>query len=94
MKFLKRNANVILICLFEVLIGILLLVDPIGFTSAIIIAFGVLSPPLGISELMRSRPRLEGHWQKALRCFWRALFACFSPRGSLLLFRCLPFFTV
>ncbi len=41
MKFLKRNANVILICLFEVLIGILLLVDPIGFTSAIIIAFGV-----------------------------------------------------
>ena len=41
MKFLKRNANVILLCLFEALIGVLLVVDPIGFTSGIIIAFGV-----------------------------------------------------
>lgn len=41
MNFLKRNANVILICLFEALIGILLLFDPIGFSSAIVIAFGV-----------------------------------------------------
>ena len=41
MKFLKRNANVILLCLFEALIGVLLVVDPIGFTSGIIIAFGI-----------------------------------------------------
>ena len=41
MKFLKHNANVILLCLFEALIGVLLVVDPIGFTSGIIIAFGI-----------------------------------------------------
>lgn len=41
MKFLKSNANVIIICLCEVLIGVLLLIDPVGFTTAIIIAFGV-----------------------------------------------------
>lgn len=41
MKFLKRNANVILLCLFEALIGVLLVVDPIGFTSGIIISFGI-----------------------------------------------------
>lgn len=41
MKFLKYNANVILLCLFEALIGVLLVVDPIGFTSGIIIAFGI-----------------------------------------------------
>ena len=40
MKFLKRNTNVILLCLLEALIGILLLFDPIGFASAIMIAFG------------------------------------------------------
>ncbi len=41
MKFLKRNLNVILISLLEVLIGVLLLVNPVGFTSTIIIAFGI-----------------------------------------------------
>lgn len=41
MKFLKHNANVIHLCLFEALIGVLLVVDPIGFTSGIIIAFGI-----------------------------------------------------
>lgn len=41
MKLLKRNGNVILIGLFEALIGILLLLDPVGFASAIIIALGV-----------------------------------------------------
>lgn len=41
MKFLKSNANIILLCLLEALVGVLLLVDPIGFTSAIVIALGV-----------------------------------------------------
>ena len=48
MKFLTRNANVILLCLFEALIGILLLVDPIGFTSAIIIAIGAALAVVGL----------------------------------------------
>lgn len=48
MKFLKRNANVILICLLEALIGVLLVVDPIGFTSGIIIAFGIALSVAGL----------------------------------------------
>ena len=48
MNFLKRNGNVILLCLVEVLIGVLLLVDPIGFTSAIIIAIGAALSVAGL----------------------------------------------
>lgn len=42
MRFLKRNFNVILVCLLEALIGILLLVNPVDFTTVIIIAFGIV----------------------------------------------------
>ena len=42
MKFLKQHTNSILLCLFEILVGILLLVNPVRFTSGIIIAFGVV----------------------------------------------------
>lgn len=52
MKHLKRNGNVILICLFEALIGVLLLVDPIGFTSAIIIVFGVALLMAGLAAVI------------------------------------------
>ncbi|MBO5197718.1 MAG: DUF308 domain-containing protein [Lachnospiraceae bacterium] len=41
MRALKESANGILLCLIEVVIGILLLINPIGFTSGIIIAFGI-----------------------------------------------------
>ena len=42
MKVLRENFNGIVICLFELVIGILLLIDPIGFTSGIIITAGIL----------------------------------------------------
>lgn len=42
MKFLKQHSNTILLSLFEILVGILLLIDPIGFTSGIITAFGIV----------------------------------------------------
>ncbi len=42
MKFLKQHTNSILLCLFEILVGILLLVNPVRFTSGIIIAFGIV----------------------------------------------------
>ena len=48
MEFLKRNSNVILLCLLEALIGVLLVVDPIGFTSGIIIVFGIALLILGL----------------------------------------------
>ena len=48
MKLLKKNMNGILLCLFELVIGILLLIDPIGFTSGIIIAAGIAMTVIGL----------------------------------------------
>ncbi len=42
MNFLKRNLNVILVCLLEALVGVLLLINPVGFTSVIVIALGIV----------------------------------------------------
>ena len=42
MKSLRQNANNIFLCVFEVLIGILVLIDPVAFSSGIIIAAGIL----------------------------------------------------
>lgn len=42
MKFLKQHTNSILLCLFEILVGILLLVNPVKFTAGIITAFGAV----------------------------------------------------
>ena len=53
MKALKENFNGIIICLFELVIGILLLIDPIGFTSGIIITAGVLLVLTGLVNCIR-----------------------------------------
>ena len=42
MKGIKENRNGIVISLFEIFVGILLLVNPIGFTSGIVIGSGIL----------------------------------------------------
>lgn len=52
MDFLKRNANVILVCVLEVIIGILLLVNPVAFTSGIIIVLGVALVVAGIMKIV------------------------------------------
>lgn len=41
MKILKQNGSVIILCIAELVIGILLLINPIGFTSGIIIVLGI-----------------------------------------------------
>ncbi len=41
MKSLKANLNGILMSAFEVLVGVLLIIDPEGFTSGIIVAVGI-----------------------------------------------------
>ena len=42
MKSLKDKAGNIVLCLFELIVGILLLINPVGFTSAIITVAGVV----------------------------------------------------
>ena len=40
MRAIQKNGGSILMCVLEILVGVLLLLDPTGFTSAIIIAAG------------------------------------------------------
>ncbi|MGM9521760.1 MAG: HdeD family acid-resistance protein [Oscillospiraceae bacterium] len=49
----KENTGGIVTCLVEVLVGILLLVNPIGFTSGIIIALGILLLIGGVVKIIR-----------------------------------------
>lgn len=53
MKTLKQNASSILLCIFEVVVGILLLLDPVAFTTGIIIAIGVVLLAMGIGSTMK-----------------------------------------
>ena len=50
---LKRNLSSMATSLVELIIGILLLVNPIGFTSGIIIAFGIVLMIMGISTTIK-----------------------------------------
>lgn len=53
MKFLKKNIGSILICLLEILAGILLLINPAGFTAGIIIAAGAVLTVNGVLCIIR-----------------------------------------
>ena len=52
MKKLDRNTGNLIMCITEAVIGILLLINPIGFTSGIIIALGVVLTLQGAKELL------------------------------------------
>lgn len=53
MKILKDNGNSIILCLFELAAGILLLINPAGFTVGIIIAAGVLMMATGLISCIK-----------------------------------------
>ena len=60
MKYLKNNLNVIVFCLFEIIVGVLLLISPVGFTTGIIAALGVLLMAVGALSAVkyfRAEPR-------------------------------------
>lgn len=53
MKTRKQNLNGIILCLFEALTGILLLINPIGFTSGIIMAAGIALLIMGLVSIVK-----------------------------------------
>lgn len=53
MKFLKENVGAIMICLFELVVGVLLLINPIGFTSWIIMGAGIIMAIFGAVETVK-----------------------------------------
>lgn len=52
MKFFKENSVSLLLCLCELVLGILLLINPTGFTTGIIIAFGAVCLVFGIVQII------------------------------------------
>lgn len=58
-KTLKRNSNLVM-CIAELIIGVLLLINPVGFTRGIIIALGVPLTLHGIGSIVsyfRQKPQ-------------------------------------
>jgi len=53
MKTLKQNGNAIIMCIIEVVVGILLLVNPVSFTTSIIIAAGIALMIGGLLNVIR-----------------------------------------
>ena len=53
MRAIQKNGGSILMCVLEILIGVLLLIDPLGFTSSIIIALGAVLIVAGVVFAVR-----------------------------------------
>ena len=53
MKFLKTNIGGIVGCLLEIFVGILLLMNPVGFTSGIIIGAGFVLMAAGLASVIK-----------------------------------------
>ena len=53
MKSIKDNQNTLLSAVLEIVIGVLLLINPQGFTSAIIILLGVMLIAAGLMSIVR-----------------------------------------
>lgn len=53
MKDLKVNFSGIILCLFELVVGILLLIEPIGFTSWIIMIAGIALMVFGLVQSIK-----------------------------------------
>lgn len=98
MNFLKRNVNVILLCLFEALIGVLLVVDPVGFTSGIIIAFGIallaagLICTIGYFRTDAVEAALKGALVKGLAMLLGGAFCVLQPTWIIATFSLLTIF--
>lgn len=53
METVKEKANGIVLCLFELIVGVLLMINPVGFTAGIIKATGIVLMILGLIEIVK-----------------------------------------
>lgn len=51
--FVKKNMSNLLLCLGELVVGVLLLINPQGFTAGILIALGIALAVLGVFSVVR-----------------------------------------
>lgn len=92
MQILKEKITGIIACLAEALIGILLLINPFGFTSTIIIAIGILLLLGGIAMIIRyfrtpiGRTVIEHSLAVGLICVIAGLFCVFNYKWFIVIF--------
>lgn len=53
MKMLKEHVDGILLCLSEIVVGILLFINPVGFASGIIVMAGIVLLALGLIDVIK-----------------------------------------
>ena len=51
-KTISGNSNLFM-SVVEIVIGILLLINPVGFTSGIIVAFGIVMMLMGVGQIIK-----------------------------------------
>ncbi len=92
MKALRQNGNAIIMCIIEVVAGVLLLVDPVRFTAGIIIASGIalmVDGLLNVIRYFRSSPEEATVGQLLMRGLVALLagaFCTFSPEWFIVTF--------
>lgn len=97
MKSLKQNANSIFLCLFELLVGVLLLIDPVGFTSGIIVAAGIVLLVLGLIKVIkyfRADMQEAAAGQLLVKGLVSLLFGCFCVFRSQWFIATFPLLTI
>lgn len=97
MNKLDRNIETIVACILEVIVGILLIINPIGFTSGIIVGLGIAMAVLGVISIVgyfRTEPEeaeKKNGLFKGLLFSVGGLFCIFRPTWLVAVF---PLFTV
>ncbi len=92
MKTLKKNQNVIIMCAIELVVGILLLIDPVKFTTGIFIVVGIALMAAGLINVIRyfrSSPEeavVGQHMTFGLISFLVGAFCTFNPGWFILTF--------
>lgn len=80
MKQLKKHLTGILLCLFEMIVGVLVLIDPMGFTTGIIVAAGIVLMLAGlvwIIKYFRLAPAAAAKGQFLLKGLLACAVGCF-----------------
>ena len=97
MKTLKQQLPVILLILFEIAVGILLLINPEAFTTAVIIIFGVVCAVIGLVYLikyLRARKRHEESVVMLIGAIFAIALGVFSAAASPLIITLFTFIAV
>ena len=97
MKKLKKHLTGILLCLFELAVGVLVLIDPMGFTTGIIIAAGIGLVLVGLAcviKYCRTEAKAAAAGQYLLKGLLALTAGCFCVFQSQWFLVTFPAFTI